>query len=271
MLKKTLISVLLMTTPAMSADIIHTQPSNDVVYEPQTHVEKAAPISWTGLRLGIHGGMTHGSADAMLGDTQGDLISLDVYNGLFPDRMSADNTSFAGGVDAGFDYQMGDFVVGIAGDYTFTNVDADLSFSRTDPNPNPPFTGVSTNTNYQTRVDTIATARLRLGYAVDDTLMYVTGGIAAAEVENRFELSIPELAYTSPDWSKKGTQTGYVIGAGVEHRIDENWRVSFEVQHIDLGNVNVKAVDEANFPGQEINYEFENKFLLARLGLSYAF
>ena len=261
MLKKSLILVLLMTTPAMS---------DDVDYAPQYEAPRHA-IKWTGLRMGIHGGITHTSADANLGETQGDLITLDVYNGLFPERISADTNSFAAGIDAGFDYQMGNFVVGVAGDLTWSNINVTNRFARVDPNTNPPFTGVNTNTSYMTKVDYLATARLRLGYAFDRTMIYGTAGVATAEVENRFDLEIPELAYTSPNWSEKGRQSGLVLGVGVEHQITDNWRLSLELQRVDLGDVTVNAVDPTNFPGQELNYTFNNEIMLARFGLAYAF
>ncbi|MFD0917013.1 outer membrane protein [Pseudahrensia aquimaris] len=267
MFKKSLISVLLMTTPAISADMVH-----ETQYEPAPQYEaEVQPIRWTGLRLGIHAGITHTSADANLGDTAGDLINLDVYNGLFPDLISADNNSFAGGIDAGYDYQIGNVVLGVAGDLTFSNIDVTNTFARVDPNPNPPFTGVNTNTAYMTKVDYLATARLRMGYAFDRTMIYGTAGVATAEVENRFDLEIPELAYTSPNWAEKNRLTGLVLGIGVEHQITDNWRFSLELQHVDLGDVTVNAVDPTNFPGQEINYTFDNKLMLARFGLAYAF
>lgn len=250
-----------MTTPALSEGVTNA---------PQ-YPETDQPVSWTGLRLGIHAGLTRTSGDADLGDFEGNIITLDVYNGLFPSTISADKNSFSGGINGGYDYQKGNFVIGVAGDVTLSNVDVKNRFGRVDPSASSPFSGVDTNTVYSTKIDHLATARLRLGYAMDRTLVYVTGGVAVAEVENRFDLTIPQLSYNSPNWAEKNRETGYVVGVGVEHQITKNWRLSLELQKVDLGDVNVQGVDPANFPGQEINYKFSNELLLARFGLAYAF
>ena len=75
---------------------------------------------------------------------------------------------YAGGILGGWNYQIDSFVMGIEGDWAFggtvaTNdepgIDTDLSFNN------------------------IATLRARAGLAFDNTLLYVTGGLAAVDME----------------------------------------------------------------------------------------
>jgi outer membrane immunogenic protein len=67
------------------------------------------------------------------------------------------------------------------------------------------------------------TVRGRAGYAFDRTLLYVTGGLAFGEVEG----TVNALNLTD-------TQTGYVIGAGVEHKFNPSWSVKGEYQFLSL-------------------------------------
>ena len=63
------------------------------------------------------------------------------------------------------------------------------------------------------------TVRGRIGYAFGPTLVYATGGFAYGEVENA---SVTE------------TQTGYVLGAGVEYKFNPSWSVKGEYQFVSL-------------------------------------
>jgi outer membrane immunogenic protein len=67
------------------------------------------------------------------------------------------------------------------------------------------------------------TVRGRIGYAFGPTLVYATGGFAFGEVEN----TVVPLRVTE-------TQTGYVIGAGVEYKLNPAWSVKGEYQFISL-------------------------------------
>jgi len=67
------------------------------------------------------------------------------------------------------------------------------------------------------------TVRGRLGYAFGPTLVYATGGLAFGEVEN-----------TVGRFSATETQTGYVIGGGVEYKFNPAWSVKAEYQFISL-------------------------------------
>jgi outer membrane immunogenic protein len=59
--------------------------------------------------------------------------------------------------------------------------------------------------------DTLGSLRGRLGYAVGKTLVYATGGVAFLDSEDADE-----------------TQTGWVAGAGIEHKIRDNISLGLE-------------------------------------------
>lgn len=242
-----------------------------LVVSPAIADEQAGAGDWTGPFAGFSVGAMRSSGEATRRDFEGALLTLDVQNGLFPASIDEPDIAALGGIFLGYNHQDGNVIAGIEVDFSLTDSDARAGFSRIDPNPDPVFFGVNTITGYETALDGLATARLRLGYTVGEALLYGTGGIAFGEVENRFTLALPELGYTSPDWSEDGIRVGYIVGAGLEYRITPRIGVRAELLHYDLEDVTVHASDPTNFPGQTIDYEFDNAGQIGRLGVSLAF
>lgn len=226
---------------------------------------------WTGRYVGIHVGAAQSNGKASLGDFGGALIPLDVSNGLFPYSISDNQYGAIGGLTAGYNHQSGNYVFGVEADVSLTNLNVIHSMSVVDPNPNPPFTGTHANTQYQTDISGLATARVRAGFAAGKTLIFASAGLAAGQVENRFNLQIPELGYASPDWHDTGLLFGYAIGAGVEHKFTDRVSVKAEGLFIDLQDRNLYIQDPGAFPGEHMNYSFSNQVALGRVGVNYSF
>ncbi len=236
-----------------------------------------ASVDWTGGFVGITAGGARSTGEATRGAYGGALLTLDVSNGLFPGSIDDAETGAIAGFGFGYDRQSGTLVTGVELDLSLSSLDVENGFSRIDPNPNFPFTGVTTITGYHTDLNGLATARLRVGYAQGRSLVYATGGLAAGRVENRFTLDIPDFPavaggpYSSPDWRESGTRLGYVVGAGYERMVGTRLSAKVEVLHYDLADVTVRGSDPATFPGETINYKFDNSGVVGRFGLSFRF
>lgn len=228
------------------------------------------PADWSGGFVGGFVGALRSDGAASLGDYQGALLELDVSNGLFPENIDDADVAGTGGLTFGWNRQSGTLVTGVEIDFALTGSDVQNGFARRDPNPDPIFNGVNTITGYGTELDTLATARLKAGYASGANLFYVTGGLAAGRVRNSFSLELTELGYAS-DWSTSGTRFGYVVGAGIERRMSGRLSAKVEVLGYDLADATVKASDPVVFPGQTIDYSFDNSGVVARIGLNYGF
>ena len=76
------------------------------------------------------------------------------------------------------------------------------------------------------------TLRGRIGLGTDSTLFYLTAGFAVAQVEN--EVSTTTFAGETVS----NTHVGWVAGAGIEQKLDENWGVFAEYAYYDLGAQN---------------------------------
>jgi outer membrane immunogenic protein len=76
----------------------------------------------------------------------------------------------------------------------------------------------------------IWTVRGRLGYALDNILLYGTGGFASAR--STIGLAAPELALSLKD---DVDHTGWVAGVGAEIRLAAHWRLGAEYRYLSFG------------------------------------
>jgi hypothetical protein len=111
--------------------------------------------------------------------------------------------SFSGGLIAGYDFDLGNWVIGGGIDHDFTNVDLGG--------------GVD--------LERLFRLKLRGGYKIGKGLVYATGGFARA------------------DTNILGDDQGYFIGAGYEHRVSQKFSIGGEVLYHEFNNYNGTATD----------------------------
>lgn len=182
-----------------------------------------APVfTWTGFYVGGNAGYGWGNVNA--GNT---FATRTVTIG--------DTDGFVGGGQIGYNYQMGQFVLGLEADIQ----GADL---KTGSN----VFGDSVSTDYY------GTVRARVGVAFDRILPYVTGGWAYGNVKTTIG------GVGSTDKTHTG---GYVLGAGIEYAFTNNLVGGVEYQYVDLGEKNVFN------SGIKVGHDFS----VVRARLSYKF
>lgn len=144
---------------------------------------------WSGVYLGAHAGGAFAESAATLGGR----------------RFEQDPEGPLAGGQAGFLKQYdGDLVLGLETD--FSKVWAGETASD-----------AGSGLSGETRLDWLASSRLRLGVAMEDCLPYLTGGIALARWERR-----------SGARAAADVAAGPVLGAGVEMLAEEHWLVRAE-------------------------------------------
>ena len=181
-------------------------------------------FTWTGFYVGINGGYGFGG----IGDT----------------NFGNPNGGFVGGT-VGYNYQMGQFVVGGEADLDW----ADLSAKNT-------FTNFAYN-NYH--VNAITTERLRLGYAVDRALFYVTGGYAGVSTHASITDNFNGVYASEDSW-----RSGGVVGGGIEYAFTNNITAKAEFLWAPLQDVTYWA----GTPDAETNHLSVS---LARVGVNFKF
>src|SRR5262249_1753476 len=154
--------------------------------------------------------------------------------------------------DIGYNWQRGNIVFGIEGDFEVSKIN-DHYRQLFGAN----FFDARSNVDY------FSTIRGRLGYAFGSFLVYGTGGFAYGAVHNR--VFINGVA----DAHRDATETGWVAGGGIEYCITPSWSVKIEYQHIDLGSYTMSApVIPPNGVVITTN-RFDNSFDTIRAGLNW--
>lgn len=123
--------------------------------------------------------------------------------------FSFQNSNIAGGGNLGFNYLMDNWLLGIEGALTATNLK---------PVINSPFFPTD---KYKSEVKALGTLKGRLGYAMDDWLFNINGG--GAWVDTSLTLLDPQAgikASSSNQW-----KSGWVAGLGVDKKIISNLSV----------------------------------------------
>jgi outer membrane immunogenic protein len=156
------------------------------------------PSFWQGLYAGVHAGF---------GDAGG---SLD---------------GFIAGAQIGYNWQRGLIVYGWEADATWSDISESASAC---------VVGVGC-AKAEVSIDWMATVRGRLGYLVQPNLLaYTTAGLGIVGFSSSQSVSVPGL---SGSGSFDDTDTGFVIGFGIEGKYNETttWRIEYlDVDDIDV-------------------------------------
>ena len=251
----TAVSAVALTGVASAADLLVKAPR----YAPP-------PVfSWTGFYIGGNAG--YGWADAndsmdlggsWLTDGTGDNVPVTQRgNGQLKPN------GFTGGIQAGFNYQTGQWVFGIEADANYFRMKKDFSSG--------PFTNPASGDSYTVtssfESNWLITVRPRLGYAVDRFLVYATGGLAVAN--QKFSQNITQLnvVFTQAG-SVSDTTVGWTAGAGFEYAFGDRWSVKAEYLYVDLGSVSFSASGDtdSSYTG---SHSAHLKANIVRAGLNY--
>lgn len=181
----------------------------------------APAFTWTGFYVGANAGYAWGNVNA----------------GAF--RLArtvsiGDIDGFTGGGQVGYNYQMGQFVLGVETDIQGADLSASNGFGD------------------RVRTEYFGTVRARVGVAFDRFMPYVTGGWAYGNVKT----SIVGLGSTD-----KTHTGGYAVGGGLEYAFTNNWSAKVEYLYVDLGEKNVLN------SGVKVGTDFS----VVRAGLNYKF
>jgi outer membrane immunogenic protein len=165
-------------------------------------------------------------------------------------------TGAVAGVEVGYDWQSRYFVYGLAADWTWTGLKHTVSNTASG----------TTVWSQTAKVEWLASFRGRMGLAVDDTMVYFTGGLALGGVKS----SATTVGFdTTIDWgSLNKVAVGWVAGLGVEHKFNQNWSVKAEALYYDLGRSSASGTTHS---GAAYTTEFTHEVIVGRVGLAYHF
>jgi len=222
---------------AAAADLSYKGSMKDAPYE-------APPAAiWSGYYVGGHlGGLWNDNGDNVgfsKWKRQSDSYFKETNCIKFENEDN--NVDFIGGVHVGYNWQNGVSVYGLEGDVSFAD-----------------------------GLDYLASFRARLGYAVDNFLLYATAGVAFAGFDNT---SINTTIHGYPHtFSFDGdSKVGAVVGAGVEYKVSANWSVGVEGLYYAFGDSNDSDQWDYYCKTFKVDHNDDNNLFVVRGRITYHF
>jgi outer membrane immunogenic protein len=178
-------------------------------------------FTWTGFYLGVNAGYGFDASSrntANYGLPTGSLVNSPGTNAIVSVNNRSTNDGFSGGAQIGYNYQFtpgSGFVIGFEADAQYVDfarrANGTLNYGVTGTRGTA-FSGrgayVATSGN---GLDYFGTARGRLGYAFDRTLVYATGGYAYGSGQD-------DQNFAGRNF-RSSFRTGYAVGGGIEYAL----------------------------------------------------
>lgn len=213
-------------------------------YKDFSNAYAPSPI-WRGFYIGINGGGSWGNSNDVRFN---DFLTIGKF----------DRSAEFGGGQIGGNWQ-------VSGTGLVFGVEADIQGS-----------GISSKFNLnedfgkfngQQEVDWFGTARGRIGYASNRTLVYATGGVAFGGVNTNIHIdALGAHGQFTNNLSKNDVAQGFVYGGGLEYAFSPSWSLKAEYQFVDLGTARVSGTGSQ---GVVDSAKIDNNFQTARIGLNY--
>ena len=135
---------------------------------------------------------------------------------------------FIGGIQGGYNWQTGRFLLGIEADFQGSAQKGDVTVCSIAGCGAGSAIGIASHS-----LKWFGTVRPRVGFlATERWLVYGTGGLAYGRFDSDYVSGVGTSIVAA---STSKTRTGWTAGAGSEVKIDKNWSVKFEYIYMDLG------------------------------------
>ena len=187
-------------------------------YAPAPAYNAMPLFTWTGFYAGLNAGYGWNVGDSRF------------YDPAFGTVRGRRGGGFVGGAQAGYNYQIGSFVVGLEGDIQYADFGGDDRFD---------FDGDGILDDDFNTSDWFGTVRARAGVAFDRALIYATGGFAFAD-----------------------NATGWTVGGGLEYAFTNNLSAKIEGLYVNLDQ-------DDNFPGLDLDNDAEFGVVRAGLNFRF--
>jgi outer membrane immunogenic protein len=230
------------------------------------YVAQPPEFSWSGFYVGVHAGYNWSSNNW----TSGGLVEDPTFL-VTPMKPKTDGV--LGGVQAGANYQIASWVVGMEADWAFLSRRGSSDGTLLQ-NGAPAFGGFTITTTGTSKIDWLAQFTGRAGYALDRTLFYVKGGVAAGETSDNFSLTQvqPGGPTSFIDFgTKNNTLVGWTAGGGIEHFFSPNWSAKVEYNYVDLGSTSEKFNFVSGVTSLTFRENIEHKLQIVKVGGNYKF
>lgn len=225
--------------------------------------EGDSPAGWAGVYAGVFVGS--GQVDNRLIDPTG------FANWGHPGTVTRhEDSGFVGGVLIGRKFNLGGFSVQVELDGTIGDLESETDYL--DP--------IGRDESAGAEFQWVSTARVGIEKSIGPATVFATGGLALARIKN----SVTDIDFTpdtparlDPDDSfhDRSTETGWVVGLGVEVPLADAWAIRLEGLHLDFGKNDYRVNRSGNNPcgsggpREPCLYQVENELDVFRLGITH--
>lgn len=207
------------------------------VYKAPAYYNPEPIFTWTGFYVGVHGGYGWSNFSAT-------------------DPVAGSSTTNArgwlGGAQLGYNYQIGAFVIGAEGDFSWADVKKTVA--------NPFGTGLG---SASLKNDYFATAAVRLGYAFDRTLIYAKGG--AAWTRDKIDVTDGTGGFANGTFNRNG----WMLGAGLEYAFWNNVSAKIEYNYLNFRSTTETLTTGGGLTATTPSVSLKSH--LVKVGLNYRF
>jgi outer membrane immunogenic protein len=165
--------------------------------------------NWTGFYVGGNAGAGWGTSELW----EPVFPNADPFSGKAISNIGT--SGFLGGLQFGYNYQIGWAVLGVEGSFDWTGIKGDGPAAILD--------------TYSAKTDWLATAAGRVGGTINGALLYAKGG--AGWANDKYAIFVPGFSDTASE-----TRVGALVGAGIEYAFTPNWSGKVEYNFIDFGD-----------------------------------
>ncbi len=233
--------------PAVAADL----PVRAPIYKSPP----PAVYTWTGFYGGVNIGYSWGRQ-------KNDYTLTDPINGTFAFSESQRVDGVVGGIQWGYNWQLGNYLIGTETDIQASGQKGSTTYCA--------IPACTTSVLAEHKLPWFGTSRARFGVLVTPYfLLYATGGLAYGQVKADYTLVTGALTAATTNF--RDTRAGGTVGAGIEGAFGNGWSAKLEYLYVDLGSLRATATT-FNGAGAVVSQAvFNSRFTdnILRVGLNY--
>jgi outer membrane immunogenic protein len=229
---------------------------------------KASPAHRAGCAYfgGFYLGGQAGIANYSNSFSDVDNFGVNKIDPFLHEEVSQSGRGALAGAQAGYNWQSGCTVFGIETDWAWTGAKASTVIS--DGGGFPPET--TDHITPTSKLRWFGTTRIRTGVVVDNLLLYVTGGLAYANIK-RDTLFFEDNGPVQETFSRSKTRLGWTAGAGAEWAINHNWSLKSEFLYMQFEKDETTHTSQIFSEGAQFRLKNEDSAWVGRIGLNYRF
>ncbi|MGA2055499.1 MAG: outer membrane beta-barrel protein [Bradyrhizobium sp.] len=233
-------------SPALAADL------------PYAKAPSATPsvYDWTGVYVGAFGGGGFGNHN--ISNATGQAVPFADFSANYGSQGGL------GGGEVGYNWQSGNYVVGVESDLFWTGISGNDSVQFN--NGNFPGVGAVDADNWRWG----GTLRVRGGFTVDRWLMFFTGGYAFGDIQHT---NTPAAGSGLPVDKFNVTANGLTAGAGFAYALTNNISAKFEYRYYSFNGYNRPgSLANGGLTGNgQLPYSTVSTFSVVSVGLDFKF